>query len=300
VEVEEADGTPSAASALARFDSEYDPSRASTIAYIFGVVVVGYGLLLAGATSLQWLSLQPPGSTLGPPSIIQAFTLRIAEGIYLGIFGVVLVVGGSVLLRKERSGRDEGQSPRAQRWRSLFPYAAVMLIVIAAVISFVPSPERTQWFAASDFKLRTVPGVGPYATFFMSRSFSASEGEAFYPGISITWTDNSTGAVVGREGMTTAWVTAPSALPSYTGFSVGSGNLAPADGSYVLWVRYNLCESPATPPCSNYTASARGNLVIATQKAYVPVQLVTGSAGSALIAVALVQSGLGSRRTTSR
>jgi hypothetical protein len=237
---------------------------------------------------------------LGPPSIIQAFTLRIAEGIYLGIFGVVLVVGGSVLSRKERSGRDEGQSPRAQRWRSLFSYAAVMLIVIAAVMSLAPSPERTLGFAGSDFQLRTVPGVGPYATFFMSRTFAAFEGEAFYPLISVTWTDNSTGAFVGRDGILPAWVIAPSALPSYTGFSYGSGNLAPADGFYVLWVRYNLCETPATPPCSNYTASATGHLAIASQKAYVPVQLTLGTAGSILIAIALIQSGIGSRRTISR
>jgi hypothetical protein len=237
---------------------------------------------------------------LGPPSIIQAFTLRIAEGIYLGIFGVVLAVGASLLSRKERSGKDEGQSPPAQRWRSLFPYAAVVLIVIAAVISLAPSPERTLGFAASDFQLRTVPGVGPYATFFMSRSFSAFEGEAFYPLISVTWTDNSTGAFVGRDGILPAWVIAPSALPSYTGFSYGSGNLAPADGFYVLWVRYNLCETPANPPCSNYTASAGGKLVIATQRAYVPVQLALGVLGSVFIAVPLIQSGNGSRRTTSR
>ena len=299
-DVEEADGPPSAPSTVARSTREQDPLRASSNAWFVGVLVAGYGLLLVGTTSAEWLSLGGPGSHLGPPSIIQAFTLRIAEGVYLGIFGVVLAVGGSVLSRKERSGKDEGRLSHAQLGRSLFPYAAVMLIVIAAVISLAPSPERTLGFAASDFQLRTVPGVGPYATFFMSRSFSALEGEAFNPLITVVWMDNSTGAIVERSGILPAWVIAPSALPSYTGFNFGSGNLAPADGTYVLWVHLDLCETPATPPCSNYTVAAIGNLVIATQKAYVPIQLALGAAGSVLIAVPLIQSGIGSRRTTSR
>src|SRR5438046_10378024 len=78
-------------------------------------------------------------------------------------------VGGSVLSRKERSGKDEGRLSHAPLGRSLFPYAAVLLIVIAAVISLAPSPERTLGLAASDFQLRTVPGRGPYATLFWSR-----------------------------------------------------------------------------------------------------------------------------------
>src|SRR5207249_2260196 len=196
-DVEEADGPPSAPSTVARSTREQDPLRASSNAWFVGVLVAGYGLLLVGTTSAEWLSLGGPGSHLGPPSIIQAFTLRIAEGVYLGIFGVVL-------------------------------------------------------------------------------------------------------AVVERSGILPAWVIAPSALPSYTGFNFGSGNLAPADGTYVLWVHLDLCETPATPPCSNYTVAAIGNLVIATQKAYVPIQLALGAAGSVLIAVPLIQSGIGSRRTTSR
>jgi hypothetical protein len=220
------------------------------------------------------------------------------EGIYLGIFGFVLAAGGIVLSRKERRGRDEGRFLPSQRWRLFFPYAAVVLIVTAAVISVAPSPQRTLDFAASDFKLRTVSyGGGPYENYFRSRSFSVFVGEALFPGLSISWTDNRTGSVV-QHNLATAWVTEPTDSPAPIAYA--TGNVAPADGSYVLWVRYGLCETPATPPCSNYTASVTGNLVIATQKAYVPVQLALGAAGSALIAVALIQSGIGSRRTTSR
>src|SRR5213076_1647761 len=141
-DVEEADDPPSAPSTVARSTREQDPLRASSNAWFVGVLVAGYGLLLVGTTSAEWLSLGGPGSHLGPPSIIQAFTLRIAEGVYLGIFGVVLAVGGSVLSRKERSGKDEGRLSHAQLGRSLFPYAAVMLNVIAAVISLAPRPSE--------------------------------------------------------------------------------------------------------------------------------------------------------------
>ena len=112
-DVEEADDPPSAPSTVARSTREQDPLRASSNAWFVGVLVAGYGLLLVGTTSAEWLSLGGPGSHLGPPSIIQAFTLRIAEGVYLGIFGVVLAVGGSVLSRKERSGKDEGRLSHA-------------------------------------------------------------------------------------------------------------------------------------------------------------------------------------------
>src|SRR5213596_2614210 len=76
-DVEEADGPPSAPSTVARSTREQDPLRASSNAWFVGVLVAGYGLLLVGTTSAEWLSLGGPGSHLGPPSIIQAFTLRI-------------------------------------------------------------------------------------------------------------------------------------------------------------------------------------------------------------------------------
>lgn len=298
--MEEANGTPSAASTVSPSGPGYEPSRASIVARAFGVLVLGYGILLAGATSLQWLSLQTPGGHLGPPSVIQAFVLRIGEGIYLGIFGIVLAAGGSFLSRKERRGKNEGRSPASQRWSSLFPYIAVVLIVVAALMSAAPSPQRTLDFAAADFLPLTTPGDGPHEHYLMSRPFTAVEGEAFYPGVSITWTDSGTGALVQRDTGVPAWVTAPSAFPSYAGFTFATGNLAPADGSYVLWVRNWLCETPTTPPCTNYTVSVTGKLIIDTQRAYVSVQLALGAAGSVLMAVALVQSGEGSRRTTSR
>src|SRR5437870_9003825 len=72
-DVEEADGPPSAPSTVARSTREQDPLRASSNAWFVGVLVAGYGLLLVGTTSAEWLSLGGPGSHLGPPSIIQAF-----------------------------------------------------------------------------------------------------------------------------------------------------------------------------------------------------------------------------------
>jgi hypothetical protein len=296
--VEAARKTTPATPTAARSALAFVLSRAPSVARLFGVLVLGYGILLSGTTSLWWLGLQPPGSTLGPPSLVQGFMLRITEGVYLAIFGVVLAAGGTVLQRRERGLTAEGGFPISERWKSLFAYSAVALIVLAAVVGALPSPHRTLMFGSSDFQIRTLPGNQPYENYFMSRPFFAFEGEALFPGFSVTWTDNQTGAVVERDALVTAWVTAPSEFPHPMQF--GDGNLAPADGSYVAWVRDILCETPATPPCSNYTASATGNLTIVTQKAYVPVQLILGAAGSVLMAVVLVQSGRGNRRMTSR
>ena len=295
--MEASDGGPSATSIVARSRPEYRISPGSSITWFSGLLISASGLLLIGITSLQWAELQPPGSTLGPPSYVQALTLRITEGIYTCIFGVVLSVGGFILSKRDAPEEDAGRWLLSQRWRSLLPYVAVALILIASLISALPAPQRTVEFGSSDFHLRSVPGDGPYENYFISRPFAAFEGEAVYPGLSITWTDNRTGAIVEQQNGATTWVTAPSAFPAPTQF--GTGNLAPADGSYVAWVRYYLCETPATPPCSNYTASVTGSLVIATQMAYVRVQLALGAAGSVLIAVALVQSGGGNRRITS-
>jgi len=294
--MEATDRGPSATSSVARSRPEYHGSSGSSITWFSGVLILAYGLLLIGITSLHWSELQPPGSTLGPPSVVQTLTLRITEGIYMCIFGVVLSIGGFVLSRRDTRANDGGRWPPSQRWRSLSPYAAVALILIATFMNALPAPQRTVEFVASDFHLGTVPGDGPYENYFVSRPFSAFEGEAFFPGLSITWTDNRTGAMVERQNGATAYVTAPTAFPAPT--ESATGNLAPADGSYVAWVRYYLCETPATPPCSNYTASVTGSLVIATQLAYVRIQLALGAAGSALIALTLVQSARGNRRIT--
>ena len=261
-----------------------------------GALVLMYGFLLFVLTAAYWASIQPPGSTVGPPSFIQDLTLKIAEGIYLAAFGSVLVIGGSLLMRNE--GRPRARSVRSIHWRSLLPVAAVAVIVAAAIVGRLPPSQRSVSFEPSDFALRSYPGGGPYENYLVSTAFEASKGEALFPGLSITWTDR-TGAVVERDNSVTALVTTPSEPPDRFPSS-GSGNLAPADGSYVLWVRYTLCETPTTPPCSNYTVSVAGFLLIVDQQAHVPVQLALGVAGSACIAATLVHPGIGRRLTVSR
>ena len=261
-----------------------------------GALVLMYGFLLFVLTAAYWASIQPPGSTVGPPSFIQDLTLKIAEGIYLAAFGSVLVIGGSLLMRNE--GRPRARSVRSIHWRSLLPVAAVAVIVAAAIVGRLPPSQRSFSFEPSNFALRSYPGGGPYENYLVSTAFEASKGEALFPGLSITWTDR-TGAVVERDNSVTALVTTPSEPPDRFP-SFGDGNLAPADGSYVLWVRYTLCETPTTPPCSNYTVSVAGFLLIVDQQAHVPVQLALGVAGSACIAATLVHPGIGRRLTVSR
>jgi len=297
-EVEDAGPMTPATSTVVRSAPGFIPSRAPAFAMHSGFLVNAYGFLLIVGTSVQWLSLQPPGTTLGPPSFVQGLIIRLVEGVYLAVFGVILAIGGFVWLQRERRGAAGGGYQPSGRWRHLLAYGAVTMIAIAAIVSAAPSPHRTLMFVSSDFRLQTLPGDRPYENYFMSRPFFAFEGEALFPEFSVTWTDNQTGAVVQRDGLVTAWVTAPSEFPHPMPF--GNGNLAPADGTYVLWVQYTLCETPATPPCSNYTALVTGDLMIATQGAYVPVQLALGAAGSLLMAIALVQSVRGNRRTTSR
>src|SRR5947207_15422907 len=101
-DVEEADGPPSAPSTVARSTREQEPLRASSNAWFVGVLVAGYGLLLVGTTSAEWLSLGGPGSLLGPPSTLQAFTARSAEAVYLRVCVFALAVGESLLRHKAR------------------------------------------------------------------------------------------------------------------------------------------------------------------------------------------------------
>jgi len=261
-----------------------------------GTLVLLYGFLLFVLTAAYWASIQPPGSTVGPPSFIQDLTLKLAEGIYLAAFGSVLIIGGSLLQRNE--GRSRARSVRSTHRRSLLLVAAVAIIVAAAIVGRLPPSQRSVSFEPSDFALRSYPGGGPYENYLVSTAFEASKGEALFPELSITWTDRS-GAVVERDTLVTALVTTPSEPPDRFPSS-GSGNLAPADGSYVLWVRYTLCETPTTPPCSNYTVSVAGSLLIVDQQAHVPVQLALGVAGSACIAATLAHPGIGRRVTVSR
>src|SRR5437773_451733 len=190
------------------------------------------------------------------------------------------------------------RSVRSTHRRSLLLVAAVAIIVAAAIVGRLPPSQRSVSFEPSDFALRSYPGGGPYENYLVSTAFEASKGEALFPELSITWTDR-TGAVVKRDDSVTALVTTPSEPPDRFP-SAGSGNLAPADGSYVLWVRYTLCEAPTTPPCSNYTVSVAGYLLIVDQQSHVPVQLALGVAGSACIAATLFHPGIGRRVTVSR
>src|SRR5438105_1738959 len=167
------------------------------MARFVGTLVLLYGFLLFVLTAAYWASIQPPGSTVGPPSFIQDLTLKLAEGIYLAAFGSVLVIGGSLLKRNE--GRPRARSVRATHWRSLLPVAAVAVIVAAAIVGRLPPSQRSVSFEPSDFALRSYPGGGPYENYLVSTAFEASKGEALFPELSITWTDR-TGAVQKRNG----------------------------------------------------------------------------------------------------
>lgn len=290
-------GTSSATGASAAVGSAH-PLTAAAASYV-GVIVLLYGLLyLAGSTGVQWWGLQPPGATLGPPSLIQRFQLRIAEGIYLGVFSSILAGGGFLMVRAERRAEAEGRIRPWARWRPLLALVAVALTATAAVAGALPSPERRVPFESSDFQLRPLSGGGPYDWFFVSRAFEAFKGEALYPELSVTWTENATGALISRDTLVTALVSSPSERPDLNQ-PFATGNLAPADGPYVLWTKYWLCETPATPPCSNYTASVSGLIAIVNQGAHVPFQLALGSAGSACIAAAFLLPGINIRRMIS-
>src|SRR2546428_778026 len=147
--MEASDGGPSATSIVARSRPEYRISPGSSITWFSGLLISASGLLLIGITSLQWAELQPPGSTLGPLSYVQALTLRITEGIYTCIFGVVLSAGGFILSKRDAPEEDAGRWLLPQRWRSRLPYAAGPLILIASFVSAPPAPAPCAHYAAS-------------------------------------------------------------------------------------------------------------------------------------------------------
>src|SRR5437870_4915947 len=162
--MEASDGGPSATSIVARSRPEYRIPPGSSITWFSGLLISASGLLLIGITSLQWAELQPPGSTLGPPSYVQALTLRITEGIYTCIFGVVLSVGGFILSKRDAPEEDAGRWLLSQRWRSLLPYVAVALILIASLISALPAPQRTVEFGRPIFISGASQGTVPTRT----------------------------------------------------------------------------------------------------------------------------------------
>src|SRR5205807_8484345 len=206
-DADEMTASPSAAES-AKVPSE--EVRWAWMARFVGTLVLLYGFLLFVLTAAYWASIQPPGSTVGPPSFIQDLTLKIAEGIYLAAFGSVLVIGGSLLMRNE--GRPRARSVRSIHWRLLLPVAAVAVIVAAALAGRLPPSQRSVSFEPSDFALRSYPGGGPYEYYLVSPAFEASHGEALLRDLSITWTDRS-GPVGERDRLVTDLVTPPSSQP---------------------------------------------------------------------------------------
>jgi len=162
--MEASDGGPSATSIVARSRPEYRIHPGQGLLGSLDFWSRHPGLLLIGITSLQWAELQPPGSTLGPLSYVQALTLRITEGIYTCIFGVVLSVGGFILSKRDAPEEDAGRWLLSQRWRSLLPYAAVALILIASLMSALPDPQRTVEFGRPIFISGASQGTVPTRT----------------------------------------------------------------------------------------------------------------------------------------
>src|SRR5688572_10445537 len=213
----------SSAIATAPFVPRWGWLRAPIVAVTLGVMILGYGLILVGITSVYWSRIQPPGSNLGPPSLVQELWLRITEAIYLGVFGAILAGGGFMLGRRERRAEVEGRTHPGARWRSLLALGAVALTATAAAVGAFPTPEWTVTFEPSDFQLRALAEGGPYEWYFVSRAFGALKGEALFPGVSITWTEDSTGALIQRDTFVTAYVTTPSEFPDLNQRS-GTGN----------------------------------------------------------------------------
>src|SRR5438552_128756 len=155
-DADEMTASPSAAES-AKVPSE--EVRWAWMARFVGTLVLLYGFLLFVLTAAYWASIQPPGSTVGPPSFIQDLTLKLAEGIYLAAFGSVRVIGGSLLKRYE--GRPRARSVRATHWRSLLPAAALAVILPAAHVRSLPPSQRRRFRVhrgdAGSFRHRQAP-----------------------------------------------------------------------------------------------------------------------------------------------
>jgi len=263
-----------------------------------GLLVAMYGGLLALATWATWSSLAPPGTVIGPASFVQSLALRIDQGIYLFSLGSVLTAGAWLLIRRDRRGtHPPDAAARPWRWRAPLLAAAVLLILAVFVTGLLAPPQRTLDFSSSDFHLAPASADGPFELYLVSKPFAVSGGDDLNALFRVAWRNNTTGAIVGWENDTSSYAkgeSEPYARPQF-----GQGWVAAESGPFVMVVRASLCETLATPPCSNATIEVTGTVWIASPVAYLPLQIGLGVASSVAVGAAVVQSGLGSRRTTS-
>ncbi len=261
--------------------------------------ILVYGLVLALTSYPNWALAHDPTSVIGPESFVQWWTVQFDNALYLLGFGVVLAAGAAILSRRLLARGRDRVVPRSEV-STILLVVAIGSILGAGIAIALPTPQRTVSFAASDFTIEPLPGNVPFENYFVSVPFQAYAGESLFPMMNLTLRDNATGALDYWEDFAYAWYTTPSAVLDWHNRSTsGFGAVVPQDGLYILWVRYEFCETLGTMPCSNYTGSVQGQLVISNRMAYEPWILGLGLLGSASVVAAVVQSGMGRRRTTS-
>lgn len=266
-------------------------------ALIGGTVCLG-GAILAVTTAGYWASIQPPGVTIGPPTFVQSLQFHIEEGAYTALFGFVLMMGGVIAGRAaRRSSERTNPAPSFVRRRRALLAAALVMTLAVALFGLAPTPQRTVSLGPNDFQLAPAGADGPFEIYLVSHGFPAAAGEDFLPWIGVDLRDNATGSVLAYDGFNSSYVkaeSAPYAVPQF-----GGEFLAAATTVYVVVVRSSICESLGSAPCANGTLRATGSVTITTPLAFLAWQLGLGIAGSSCVIAAVVQSGIGRRRTTS-
>ncbi len=238
--------------------------------------------------------------TVGPSANVQWWNSQFADGSLVIIFGAVLLLGSSVLIHRSLGTGNAIERHPVSKARAVLLSLALGLTVGAAFATALPMPQRALQFSASEFTLEALPGHVPYENYFVSVPFEARAGESILPLLNLTLTDNRTGALEYWDPLAPTWYTSPSAVLNWSDPSTWAwGAVVPRDGAYVLWVRYDYCATPGTVPCDNYTGSVQGELRVSDQLAYEPWMFGFGLLGSAAMVAAVVQSGMGRRRTTS-
>ncbi len=282
---------------VASYSPGYVDGTSIASAIIGGAVCAG-GVILAATTAIYWATIQPPGVTIGPPTFVQSLEFHIEEGAYTALFGGVLMLGGIMVGRAgRRSSQAAEPAPSFLRRARLLLAAAIAMTLAVGLLGLAPAPQRTVSLGPNDFQLAPAGADGPFEIYLVSRGFQAAAGEDFFPWFGVELRDNATGSVLAYDGFNSSYVkaaSAPYAIPQFAG-----GFLASSTTVYVVVVRSSICESVGSAPCANATLQASGNVTIASPLAYLPWQLGLGVAGSACVLAAVVQSGMGRRRTTS-
>ena len=251
---------------------------------------VGLLVLAIGLFQIGWAArdLLPLGTAHDPRTALQ-LRLLLDQGVLSAFSGGVLSIGGFYINRAEQRAGATGGLGRTDPetgWHRTLLAVAVLLIVGVVVLSVLPTPARSIAFASDDFRSLAQPtNVTSDGWYLVSRKFWGDQGSVLTVSVQITWTNNSTGAVLFGGAPGNFEVYAASESTPRESPTLASTFVVPSDGFYVLVVWLGRCPTPSTGECANNRAAVQAQVLGTVPTIYLPAQIGGSVFGPVLVAV---------------